>query len=67
LYHANGSGNDYDQLNQLTNFARGMLNGTNDTISSPTHSQSWAFDALGNWTTFTSDITNQTRTVARQA
>jgi RHS repeat-associated protein len=66
LYHANGTGNGYDSLNQLTNFARGVLNSTNDTISSPTHSQSWAFDALGNWTTFTSDSTTQTRTANRQ-
>ena len=48
LYHANGSGNGYDQLNQLTNYARGTLNGSNDTITTPSHSQSWAFDALGN-------------------
>jgi RHS repeat-associated protein len=66
LYHANGSGNDYDNLNQLTNFARGVLNSTNDTISSPTHSQSWGFDALGNWTSFTSDSTTQTRTANQQ-
>jgi RHS repeat-associated protein len=66
LYHANGSGNGYDQLNQLTNFARGTLNAGKDTISSPTHSQSWAFDALGNWTTFTSDTSTQYRTANQQ-
>src|SRR5439155_5019976 len=67
LYHANGSGNGYDQLNQLTNFARGTLNQTNDTISSPTHSISWSFDALGNWTSVVTDGTNtQTRTANQQ-
>jgi len=50
LYHANGSSNGYDNLNQLTAFARGTLNGTNDTISSPTQSESWSMDALGNFT-----------------
>src|SRR5207253_2131491 len=50
LYHANGSGNGYDGLNQLTNFARGTLNGSNDTISSPSATNSWAMDAAGNFT-----------------
>jgi hypothetical protein len=66
LYHANGAGNDYDNLNQLTNFARGVLNSTNDTISSPTHTISWAFDALGNWTSVTTDGTIQNRTANQQ-
>ena len=67
LYHANGSGNDYDNLNQLTNFARGTLNGSNDTISSPTHSIVYSFDALGNWTsTLTDNTTTQTRTANQQ-
>ncbi len=51
LYHANGSGNGYDNLNRLTNFARGVLSAsgsTLDTITSPSHSQSWSLDALGN-------------------
>jgi RHS repeat-associated protein len=66
LYHANGSGNGYDQLNQLTNFARGTLNASKDTITSPTHSISWAFDALGNWTSTTTDGSTQTRTANQQ-
>jgi YD repeat-containing protein len=66
LYHANGAGNDYDNLNQLTNFARGTLNGSNDTITAPTHSQSWAFDALGNWSSLTTDGNTQTRTANKQ-
>src|SRR5262245_231970 len=41
-------------LNQLTNFSRG------------THSQTWAYDALGNWSSFVNDSTVQTRTANRQ-
>jgi RHS repeat-associated protein len=66
LYHANGSSNGYDQLNQLTNFARGTLNSPKDTITSPAHSQSWGFDALGNWSSFTSDSSTQTRSANQQ-
>ncbi len=40
----------YDGLNQLTSFSRG------------THSQSWSLDAVGNWSSFTSDSNTQTRT-----
>jgi YD repeat-containing protein len=50
LYHANGSSNGYDNLNQLVAFARGTLNGSNDTISSPSASESWSMDAQGNFT-----------------
>jgi RHS repeat-associated protein len=66
LYHTNGSGNGYDNLNQLVAFARGTLNGTNDTISSPTTSESWSLDALGNWSSVTSDGSTQTRTANAQ-
>jgi RHS repeat-associated protein len=62
LFHANGSGNGYDSLNRLTNFARGTLNGTFDTISSPSTSNNWALDAQGNWTSTGS----QTRTFNSQ-
>src|SRR6266478_4632971 len=59
---------------QLTNFARGVLSDTNsdgipDTISSPAHSISWSFDALGNWTSIITDghtQSPQTRTANRQ-
>jgi RHS repeat-associated protein len=50
LYHANGSSNGYDNLNQLVAFARGTLNGTNDTISWPSASETWSTDAAGNFT-----------------
>ncbi len=66
LYHANGPSNGYDLLNQLTNFARGTLNSSKDTITSPSHSQSWALDALGNWSSVTTDGSTQTRTANQQ-
>jgi YD repeat-containing protein len=65
LYHANGAGNGYDNLNQLTNFARGTLNGSNDTISSPSASNSWATDAAGNFTSIGS--TSETNNKQNQA
>src|SRR5262249_16603852 len=66
LYHANGSSNGYDQLNRLTNFTRGALNSSNDTISRPAttadHSASWTLDALGNWTGSSTDGASTSRT-----
>ncbi|AGA25728.1 RHS repeat-associated core domain-containing protein [Singulisphaera acidiphila] len=66
LYHASGSGNGYDSLNQLTGFVRGALSastpgGTLDTVSSPSRSQAWDFDALGNWKSVSTNGTSQTR------
>jgi RHS repeat-associated protein len=57
----------YDSLNQLTSFQRGTLNGT-DTglVGSATRSQSWAPDALGNFTSVTTNGSAQTRTANQQ-
>jgi RHS repeat-associated protein len=66
LYQANGDGNGYNNLNQLTNFARSTLKSTKDTISSPSHSISWSFDDLGNWTSVVTDGSTQTRTANQQ-
>ena len=71
LYHANGATNGYDGLGRLTNFARGTLSISNgntvpDTIASPTGSESWSLDALGNWASFTNGSTTQTRTANQQ-
>src|SRR5262249_17838887 len=57
--------------NQLTDFSRGVLSDTNsdgvpDTISSASHSQSWSLDAVGNWSSVTTDGTTQTRTANSQ-
>jgi RHS repeat-associated protein len=62
LYHADGSGNGYDALNQLTAFARGTLNAGKDSISgTASRTQEWDFDALGNWDSVTTDGSTQTR------
>jgi YD repeat-containing protein len=71
LYHANGASNGYDGLGRLTNFERGTLsissgNTVPDTIASPTASESWSLDALGNWASFTNGSTTQTRTANQQ-
>ncbi|HEV3447791.1 MAG TPA: DUF4214 domain-containing protein [Gemmataceae bacterium] len=71
LYESSRTDAGYDNLNQLTNFERGVLSssvqgGPLDTISSPSHSQSWSYDALGNWSSFVSDSTTQTRTANQQ-
>ncbi len=40
----------YDNLHQLTSFQRGTLNSTdNGIVGSPSASQSWSPDALGNF------------------
>ncbi len=71
LYHANGPSNGYDQLNQLTDFRRGTLSDTNadgvpDTVGTSSRTQGWAFDALGNWSTLTTDGNPQNRTHNQQ-
>ena len=45
---------DYDDLNQLTDFARGTLSDSNsdgilDSVASPSRTQAWDLDAMGNW------------------
>ncbi len=70
LYHANGSVNGYDPLNRLTSFTRGVLSnsvsgGPPDSVSFPAalagHSQIWSLDALGNWSSSTTDGTTMSR------
>jgi RHS repeat-associated protein len=58
----------YDGLNQITSFDRGTLNGTKDGISgSPSRTQDWDFDGLGNWESVTTDGGSaQTRTHNKQ-
>lgn len=59
----------YDRLGQLTNFARGELNGAKDTISSLTgpgaRSQTWTLDAQGNWPTLVTTTSSGTSTQNR--
>jgi RHS repeat-associated protein len=71
LYHANGASNGYDLLNQLTDFRRGTLSDVNsdgvpDTVATASRTQTWTFDALGNWTTLTTDSTGVNRTHNKQ-
>jgi RHS repeat-associated protein len=57
----------YDNLHQLTSFQRGTLNSThNGLVGNPSHSQSWTPDALGNFTSITTDSNTQTRTANQQ-
>src|SRR5262249_2431953 len=57
----------YDGLNQLTSFQRGTLNaGHTGLVGSASRSQSWSLDALGNWSSLTSDGTPQARSHNRQ-
>jgi RHS repeat-associated protein len=66
LYHANGASSGYDNLNQLTAFSRGTLSasisgGTLDTITTPSRSQGWTLDVMGNFTSQTTGTTSVTR------
>ena len=65
LYHASGAGLGYDGLNRMTNFSRGVLSSSSgsvlDTIASPSHSQSWALDAVGNQTRVVTDGVTQSK------
>ncbi len=57
----------YDNLNQVSSFQRGTLNGTKTGLTgSASRTQSWAFDALGNWNSVTTNGTAQTRTANKQ-
>jgi RHS repeat-associated protein len=57
----------YDNLHQLTSFQRGALNATHDGIvGTPSRSQSWSPDALGNFNSVTTDGSTQTRTHNQQ-
>jgi len=77
LYRANStqsgdSNTAYDPLNRQVAFARGTLsssghNGSQlDTIASSSRSQSWSLDALGNWSSVTTNGSATTRTFNAQ-
>jgi len=53
----------YDNLNQLSSFQRGTLNGTHTAITgTPSASQSWSPDAVGNFSSITTDGTQVNNT-----
>jgi RHS repeat-associated protein len=57
----------YDGLNQVASFQRGTLNANKDGITGTvSRSQSWDYDALGNWDGVTTDGSGQTRTHNKQ-
>ncbi len=57
----------YDNLNQITSMQRGTLNGTKTSLTgAATRSQSWDFDALGNFDSQTTNGTAQTRSHNKQ-
>jgi YD repeat-containing protein len=57
----------YDSLNQLASFQRGELNSTKTGLEgSASRSQSWEMDALGNFTSVTTDETEQDRSANAQ-
>ncbi len=68
LYHLGAAqSGKYDDLNRLTADKRGTLNGSKNDLTGPaSRSQSWTFDAMGNWSTLTTDGTPQTRTHNKQ-
>ena len=52
---------DYNALNELTSMARGTLSGP--TIPSPTYTQTWTLDSLGNFSNFNDNGSSQDQTV----
>ena len=57
----------YDSLNQIASYKLGTLNsGKTDVTGSPTTSQSWDYDAVGNWDSITTNSTTQTRSANKQ-
>ena len=57
----------YDDLNQITSYKLGTLNGSKtDVTGSPTSAQSWDYDATGNWDSVTTNGVTQARGANKQ-
>ncbi len=57
----------YNDLNELISYQQGTLNSTNTAIvGTPSASQSWSLDALGNFTSTTTNGVTQTETFNQQ-
>jgi len=52
----------YDDVYRVTSMKRGQLNGNKDDITSPTRTQTWTLDDLGNWSATVIDATTENRT-----
>jgi RHS repeat-associated protein len=50
----------YDNLNRLTSFDKGDLNGTHDGMSALASAQRWTLDPTGNWSEFKEDANGDT-------
>ncbi|MBI1322349.1 hypothetical protein GC170_04060 [bacterium] len=67
LDHDSGLIRNNFTLNQLTDFARGVLSDSNsdgilDSVASPSRTQAWDLDAMGNWQSLSTNGTGQSRT-----
>jgi len=51
----------YDSIYRLDEFDRGQLNQAKDEISSPSRTQTWTLDPLGNWDETVLDSVTETR------
>ena len=52
----------YDTVYRLDDFKRGQLNQNKDDITTPTRTQTWTLDPLGNWSETDVDSVTETRT-----
>jgi RHS repeat-associated protein len=52
----------YDKVYRVTSFKRGQLNAQKDDITSPSRTQTWTLDPLGNWDQTVLDSVTETRT-----
>ena len=52
----------YDQINQIKNLDRGVLNANNDAINVSNFTETWNFDKTGNWVQYNKDSTVENRT-----
>ncbi|MCX5653733.1 MAG: discoidin domain-containing protein [Planctomycetota bacterium] len=64
LYAPNDSSENqgYDGLDRMKAWSRGALDGSNDSIATPSYYQSFTLDTLGNWSTLNDNGASQTRT-----
>src|SRR5690606_32395482 len=52
----------FDNLDRMTNFDEGTLNGGKTAITSPTFNQNWTLDNVGNWSNFTDNGSSSNNT-----
>ena len=62
VHSANSELYDYDQINQIKNLDRGVLNANKDAVTTSTFTESWNFDKTGNWLQYDKNGTVENRT-----